>query len=272
MRKDGPRAAAQRIAAGQHGIITRAQALHCGMTARMIQRILAGDLWQLLYPSVYLVSGHPRTWLAGQAGAVLGGGTETVASHRAAGRLLGLDGCNSSVIEISSSRHLKWPGVIVHRRLPLRPRDRTSVQNIPTTTATRTLLDLAAVVNLLRLEAALDSALGKGLTSVRYLQRMLEESSGPGRRGAPSMRNLLDARLQRRPNDSELERVFEKKVTRHFALPRPLHSSSSNPPTGTARELTSRIPTAGWRWSSWDGSSTSGRNAGSTIWTVTTTL
>jgi hypothetical protein len=55
------RAAPERLAASQYGVITRAEATLCGLTPRMIEgRIRPGGPWQRLLPGVYLTqTGEP---------------------------------------------------------------------------------------------------------------------------------------------------------------------------------------------------------------------
>lgn len=256
MRKDLVLAACHRVAARQHGAISRAQALRCGMSRRMIERALEHQLWRTLYPSTYFVGNDEPVWLTKQAGAVLAGGFQCVASHRAAGRLLGLNGCDSAVVEITSIRTIRWRGVVAHQHKTISSRDTTRIQNIRTTTAARTLLDLGSVVDLFRLEAALDSAIVGGLTSVDYVRRALQRSSGPGCRGVRPLRNLIEARMTgHAPSESELERLFERCVTRAHALPRPIAQFRVELGEGVLARLDFAYPTAllgievlGWRF------------------------
>ncbi|MFD0776587.1 type IV toxin-antitoxin system AbiEi family antitoxin domain-containing protein, partial [Streptomonospora algeriensis] len=55
------------IAAGQHGVITRAQALHCGVTRHQITGLVRRGRWRRLHTGVYLVrpaGGDPEPPLA----------------------------------------------------------------------------------------------------------------------------------------------------------------------------------------------------------------
>jgi hypothetical protein len=56
------RAAPERLAASQYGVITRAEAVACGLTSRMLDRRLQpGGPWQRLLPGVYLTqTGQPQ--------------------------------------------------------------------------------------------------------------------------------------------------------------------------------------------------------------------
>jgi hypothetical protein len=86
---DGHRLAA--LAARQHGVITRAQALECGMTARVVDyRIRGGGPWQPLLPGVYLThTGRPADEQREMA-ALLYAGPRSVLTGTAALRRHGL--------------------------------------------------------------------------------------------------------------------------------------------------------------------------------------
>jgi hypothetical protein len=51
----------ERILARQAGVITRAQALACGISADTTLRRVRSGAWHELHPGVYLVGGHPLT-------------------------------------------------------------------------------------------------------------------------------------------------------------------------------------------------------------------
>lgn len=217
-----PLAGCEARARRQHGVVTRQQALDSGMTRRMIERQLRLKLWRVLFPNVYVTAGITSSWLTRLHGAVLGAGPSGIASHRAAGRLHGLSGCDGEVVEISSDRCVRWTGVKAHRIQDMPSVDVGSVKGIRTTAPTRTLLDLAGVVDLFLLEAALDSALVSGLTSVDYLTRSVEKRRRRGRNGVKAITRLLEVRLAgRAPTESELERMFERRVRSPYNLPVP---------------------------------------------------
>ena len=208
------------IAAEQHGVVTRAQALSVGMTPRMIGTALRNGHLRQLWPGSYLLTGAPVTWLTKVAAASLGAGPGSAASHRSAAALLNLDGFRTDIVELTSPRRLRWEGVVSHRGALLH-RDVRRINGIPTTTATQTLVDLGLVVDLKRLLAALDSALVAGKTSVAYLENRLSE---PKRcpRGAGFLRRLLELRRRGQPpTESELERMYDRRVTWRFRLPTP---------------------------------------------------
>ncbi len=147
--------------------------------------------------------------------ACIRGGSGTVASHRAAARLwrLGLDQAPIEVIAPNSTRAAGR--VVVHRTDTLLPVDVASVHGIPVTSATRTLVDLGAVVGMPVVDRALEAALREGLTSLPYLADRLDLIGGPGRRGAGTLRRVLRDRDPRLVStESELESLLWQLIAR----------------------------------------------------------
>lgn len=91
---------------------------------------------------------------------------------------------------------------------------------IPTTTATRTLLDVGSFLSQKRLEEALDSALRQRLTSLHRLRAGVQRLGGRGRRGPGALAKLLDERGELVPTDSVLETRLSRLLRRH-RLPQP---------------------------------------------------
>ena len=93
-----------------------------------------------------------------------------------------------------------------------------TVQGFPCSTATRTVLDLAASgAKSTRLAAALDSAIRLRLSAPLVLVKRLAELRGPGRHGV----RLLDKLLIDSGGETVLERRFLTLI-REAGLPRPL--------------------------------------------------
>src|SRR5262245_2705951 len=130
-----------RLAARQHGVVSRAQLLDAGLDRHAIVHRLDRGRLHVVHRGVYAV-GYPvlkpeGRWMA----AVLA--TGGVASHRAAGAIWEV--LTSERIEVTAATYKQRPGIRVHRsRLP---QDEITVERgIPVTTVPRTLLDLAAVL------------------------------------------------------------------------------------------------------------------------------
>jgi very-short-patch-repair endonuclease len=171
------------LIAKQHGVVTRAQLLNAGLTARMVEvRRRTGRLHPV-HRGVY-AAGRPGLddrglWMA----AVLAAGPDAVLSHRSAAALWELRHWGSRLVEITSSHGVARPRVIAHESHVPTP-ERAVVDGIPVTTVRRTLIDLAEVVTREELERALHQA---------YRLRLFrgEVSGPPGRNGTARLRALL---------------------------------------------------------------------------------
>lgn len=193
-----------KIAAGQFGVFTRRQAEEAGFSRSSIGRKLAAGRWEKIYPAVYALTGTPDSYFRRLMAACLWGG---VASHRSAGRLLGL--LEFEGIEITVPRPQHPPaGVKIHVS-KLETAERGFLKGIPCTEPTRTIVDLAQVLSSDSLESALDTAFLKRLTSIPRLQWQLNTLGK--RPGAMKLRRLLDERDPKMaPSESRLEKRIEK--------------------------------------------------------------
>ncbi|NNE11457.1 MAG: DUF559 domain-containing protein, partial [Ilumatobacter sp.] len=102
-------------------------------------------------------------------------------------------------------------------------RDRSVVRGIQTTRPTRTIVDLARIVDRATLTRALDSALRDGLTSVEALLRRVAalDGKGFGRLGIDSLVVVIEGSEIERGGHSFLEREFLRLIDAG-GLPRPL--------------------------------------------------
>ncbi len=197
--------------------------LACGASSSGIARRLANGKLQAVHTRVYRVTGFGRTWEQSLMAACLAAGTGSAVSHRAAATCWGLEGLSDEVVEVSTGRHRYSPPgseVVVHAtRLP--KCDVCCLGPLPITTVTRTMIDLAGVVDGVRLEVALDDALRTRRTTLDRLAHRLGELGGKGRPGSGKLRILLEERdsTTARP-ESELESRMLRLLQRG-ALPRP---------------------------------------------------
>jgi len=192
------------IAERQFGLIERDQAIHAKMKPAAIARRLANGRWRLELPRVYRLAGAPKSWEQSLKAATLWGGEHCVASHEAAATLHGLSSLRARQVHVQTAKRLCYPGVITHRTR-FAGLYATSVRGIPTTSVTRTLIDLAGATPKKTLEKALDEALRLRMTDLGRLRGVLARS-GTKRRGAKVLRSLLEARdPAKERSDSELE-------------------------------------------------------------------
>jgi very-short-patch-repair endonuclease len=209
------------LAAGQHGLVTRAQAMEEGLSRVGIRERLRGGRLRALHPGVYVVGGAPDTWHQRMLGGCLAAGGLAVASHRSAARLWGLLG-EDALVELSVLRP-KGPhpaGVVWHRSRDLVPAHTTVRQGVPVTNPMRTLVDLGAVVRPWVVEDALDRGLSTRLFRVPAVEGLLHEVARPGRRGCGVLRKVLDERaLGAAPPDGLLEPRMARLLRDHDLPP-----------------------------------------------------
>lgn len=210
-----------RRAASQSGLITRRQLLAVGLSGRQVDGCIRGDRLVALHRGVFLVSGAPlNDAVLLRAATLITGG---VASHRSAAHLLGLIDSPPSRPEIilGPTGNTRVP-FIIHRSADLLSRDTTSVNGVPTTNSTRTLLDVGSVVHVDVLETALERALRSRSTNLDRLLRRFFEIARRGRPGPAALRPLLVARDPTlAPAESDLETLLSK-ILRNGGLPAPV--------------------------------------------------
>jgi very-short-patch-repair endonuclease len=209
----GGSAAVWRLAAEQHGVVTREQLLAVGLSGSAIQHRLANGRLHRVHRGVYAV-GRPQLdrrghWLA----AVLACGPRAALSHLSAAALWGFLAADSDPIEVSVPLHVHRtrPGLVVHRRSNLSRRDLTKRDGIAVMAPARTLIDIAARLTARQLEAAVSEADRLNLVDPDQLRRALAGERGST--GGPALRELLDSRTFAL-TDSELERRFLRLVRR----------------------------------------------------------
>lgn len=208
-----------KLAAGQHSVVTRQQALSLGMTARQIDRRVDVGGLIVLHRSTYGLAGSRPTYERALMAACLA--TGGAASHRAAAHLWGLRGLEEAPVEITVSdrRHPRLHGVTIHRSALAVPAHLTRREGIPLTKPALTILTLGAVAPEL-VQGAAEDALFKKLLRVEGLWHILGEAGAPGRDGTRVLRRLLLARdPAQAPTESVLEIVA---ILSRYGLPEPV--------------------------------------------------
>ena len=209
--------------AAQHGVIHRSQAIDLGYSIGDIDRRLASRDWLAVHRCVYRSAAFPTSPLQAIKAACLALGERAAASHRAAGYILGLDGIDQPRVEVSidSPRRSTLEGVVIHRVKSLPACDVSIVRSIPTTNASRTIVDAGAVVDEETVELLLEDALRRGLTTIPRLEWRMKELCGRGRAGCTALRNILRERESGRPTGSGLEVKLDRLI-RRSGLPKPI--------------------------------------------------
>jgi very-short-patch-repair endonuclease len=208
------------LASRQHGALSNRQLRRLGIGARVQRTLLAARRFELAAPGVVVVAGSADTWHRRLSVGLLALGPKAFISHESAAALLGLDRSQASVLAFTvprGCRLVELPGATVHTTTHLGSVDVITVAGFRCTSATRTVLDLAADgATSDRLAAAIDSAVRLRLSAPLVIIERLTGLRGPGRRGV----RILDQLLVDAGGESLLERRFLELV-RQAGLPRP---------------------------------------------------
>lgn len=243
-----------KLAASQHSVVSRKQALSLGLTPRQVERRIQSGALEVAHTGVYRLVGSRRTYEQRLMAACLA--TGGLVSHRAATALWNLRGIENAPVEITIPLHQRprLSGVVVHRSGLLLPEHVTRRDGIPVAKPALALFQLAAVAPQL-LEGAAEDAIFRKLTSITGLWHVLDQIAGPGARGAGVLRALLTARDPAlAPTESKLEDEIVA-VLRRFHLPEPTRQHPVSRPNGKPIRLDVAYPEAlldiegdGLRW------------------------
>lgn len=200
------------LAASQHGLVTRAQALDLGLSPRQIEYRQTMGVWELAAPGVYGIAGVPDQWKRRVHAA-------TLSIHHSAASQLTAAGLHAVVahppphpqVTVPFGRSTASPAATVHRAR-LTPLDTTTIDGIPCTTLERTLVDLAAVVGPRRLQRIVDDSMHTRLITPRSVDAAWERSQrAPGRHGhAALLRSLIEWREPILPDSAAEMRLIRQ--------------------------------------------------------------
>lgn len=181
-----------RLAEAQYGLITRDQLREVGLSDAAIGRVVAAERIFPLFPTVFMV-GHRRVeWQGRLLGAVLACGEGSVVSHGTAAALLGLwefkPGRFDVIAPVEAGRKIRG---VKRRFVPMPDRDeRTLHDGVPTTNASRTLIDVAGIAGEGLLRRTIEQAAVLGVLNVPEVDRILATS--PPRRGSRRLLRILE--------------------------------------------------------------------------------
>lgn len=211
------------LAAAQNGGFSRAQAHDVGLSDdQLARRVRSGVLLQT-GPHAFRFAGAPRSLRTELHDVVIDIGEPMMCARSTAAALLGFDG-----FELRRPFHVLLPrernvtrwNVRPHRTFAFDLVDRTTVDDLPVTTAARTIIDLALVLSTERLAACIDSAIRDGLMSEDLLHRRIVALRSQGRPGLPKLAEVLAGYEVTRGGHSWLEREYLRLIT-GAGLPKP---------------------------------------------------
>jgi very-short-patch-repair endonuclease len=211
-----------RLAAAQHGVVSRSQLVALGVSVHAIKWRLRTGRLHPVHRGVYLVGHSEAPELAREMAAQLGCGPRALISHRSAARLDRLFPLPNHVhivdVTVVGCDAGPRPGIRIHTVRTLLRRDVVHHGPLRLTSPARTLLDLAAVLSDSELEVGIAQARRRGRVTDAQLEDQLARNAG--RRGAGRLRALLA--LERGPafTRSEAERAMLALVRRaNLAVP-----------------------------------------------------
>jgi hypothetical protein len=198
------------LAAQQYSVFSATQAAAVGFTTDdMTYRVSIGR-WGRMHRAVFRIAGSPPTFEQAVMAAWLAVGGDGVVSHGTAASLLGYPVDPGSIALLTTKRsRATHRGIVIHRTRCLTIADRTTVGPFLTTSATRTLIDLAGQLDERRLIACVDAAVASRMTSVPYIRRRIDAIGRNGRAHLAAFTALLDRRY---PQDRAPESVLERSV------------------------------------------------------------
>jgi hypothetical protein len=212
--------AAWALARRQHGAISRAQLLRLGFSRKAIEhRLAVGKLFPV-FRGVYAVGRRELTQEGWFSCAVLACGEDIAAiSHESAVTLYGV-GRRSlrhplHVSVPAGASRVSRPGIEVHRRESLEVVTRRGIR---VTTPECTIVDMAAIWDRDDVEAMINEAVIRRLTSVAKIREALD--GWGSRAGKAPLRRIIDVRTFRFTR-SQLERAFIP-IALRAGLPLPL--------------------------------------------------
>lgn len=182
---------ARAIAARQHGALSHPQARRAGLTQNQIDQRVDSGAWRRRALAVYVLAGAPDTWRqrAWVAGLVVAD-RDGVLSHLTAAAIHGLG-------EPSPVPHVTVPygsatrrGVALVHRSAVPAVDRTTKEGLRCTSVSRTLVDLAGMVDGPTGDAMVDDAFCRRLATARSVQAAADRI-GRGRRGIGRVRETV---------------------------------------------------------------------------------
>lgn len=178
------------LAASQHGVVSREQLRRLGRTDDAIDHAIATGRLHRVFRGVYAVGRAQIGQRGSLRAATLACGPGAVVSHRSAAALLGLLYRGPVVIDVIApggcGRGID--GVRAHQVRAPRAEEVRLVDRIPSTTASRTKVDLAGTISDWALRGCFERSAARGTLDLDAIEVAMGSDQ---RRGAPALRALI---------------------------------------------------------------------------------
>ncbi len=207
------------IASQQHGVVTRSQFIECNGSPSGWLRMINSHVLEPLYPGVVRLFGYEPTRFQQITAATLSVGDRGISSHTTAAELWGawtpLTDDTVHVIVDRNSGGRVHHGVKHHRPRDIHDLAPLRMEGIRVTSASRTLLDVAALTPY-ALSSVVERMLLGGHTTRHRIKAAVALHSKQGRTGIGAMRELLAGwPYSDRPADSVLELRMDRLLGEH---------------------------------------------------------
>lgn len=195
------------LGARQGGFVRRDQAIELGLTRNQIGQRLKDGRWRTVGKYGYRLfdMNDPIDRLRAAVAAL----PDAVVSHESAADLHELPRVRRGLAVVSThsqTTHV-FPGVAVRRTHDLDTDDVVVVSELPTTTAPRTIVDLAAVVSPRHLEAIVDESVAAGRVEIDEIVAVRDRITRRGKPGMKALRTVLDRRTSGPSRGTGFERI-----------------------------------------------------------------
>jgi hypothetical protein len=185
------------IAEQQHGLITNAQLRGLGLDHKATGRRIAAGVLETIAPRIHRLRGAPAGPLQRAHAAVLDAGLDGALSHASALAMVEVPRFELEPLHVWRRRGRADHEdrlAIQHRTRRLMPNHVVRVHGIPTTTPTRALVDMAALLSPWDTERLYEDLVTLGLTYHALIDRMLCSLSRQGRTGLVVVREINESR------------------------------------------------------------------------------
>lgn len=211
------------VAMRQRMLISFKDVIAAGGGEHHVNARVNGGRWHRVDHGVYLLAGAPLDWEVRQLAALLGAGGQSLGSHFAAARVLGIDGFAQAGVELAVPRGQRFrrAGIRVHESTDLHLAQPITRRAIPITGPDRTILDVARFVTPKRLISVAEAARRSGLVTWGSLIQVLTDHARRGRPGIRKLRHLILTQAARQEiTDSDFE-LLVLGLLREAGLPEP---------------------------------------------------
>lgn len=189
----------------QHGVVARDQLLALGFSSGAIEsRLARSRLWRVHY-GVYALGPVPLSSTGRQFAALLAIRPDPLLSHVSSAARQGLMRDGATVhVSISTRVPRQLGGVIVHRPRRIDPEDRVRIDGLPMTSIPRTMLDLAQMLPVPRMESVMEEADRRDLLDLDAVRDVMLRYRG--HRGCKPLGRIVAAYLSTPDANEGMER------------------------------------------------------------------